>query len=154
MLWEKYRQVKALIQHYTASFHGRIRIQAQVVRPQAWTLSYPSHWVWEWLSICLKGEIRRGLICFLHLSLFSKFSTMNMHCFCNQKKHTLQMTFLIAFPLLPSPSMLLTCPLLDHSAAQLPPPSPREQEGAGSRPHTYSLLQVCPHHLPCPCPGL
>lgn len=45
MLWEKYREVKALIQHHTASFHGRIRIQAQVVRPQAWTLSYPSHWL-------------------------------------------------------------------------------------------------------------
>lgn len=61
---------------------------------------------------------------FVLISIFQIFY-MNMHCFCNQKKHTQQITFLIASPLLPSPQMLLT---------YLPTPTPGTGCGGPSGP--------------------
>lgn len=117
---------------------------AQVVRPQGWPLNhYPgnvSETVPEW------GDWGGGdfYLLFVLISTFQIF--YNEYALaCNQKKHTQQITFLIASPLLPSPSMPLTYPFPNPSAAPGAFPKQagrregRRRKKAASRPqHTLS----------------
>lgn len=93
------------------------------------------------------GEIRRGFICFFVLISIFQIFYMNMHCFCNQKKHTQQIMFLIASPLLLSPQMLLTylpTPTLGTGCGGPSGPSPKPGRFSFGFSRTEGQLQATP----------